>query len=993
MINYPRTHKIIAAVIFFIALGVYVLTLSPTVSFWDCGEFISGAYRLQVVHPPGAPLYQIIGRIFSLFTFGNPQNVAFWVNMLSAVSSAFCVLLTYLITTRLATKIVNPMGLPLAFHQHLSIWGAGAVAALTLAFTDTFWFSAVEAEVYSLSSLFTLLVFWASLKWEENKNSPLHIRWLLFMAFAVGLSIGVHLLNLLVIPAVVFVVYFGLKPYSFWGAVKASAIGIALLLTIQFIIIPYIPALAAYTDLYAVNHWAWNIGTGAWFSLALLGGLIALVLFFSHQKNWFKIHLAVLCLAFVLIGYSSYTLVPIRAAANPPININAPDNAFSFLSYLNREQYGGRALVHGPAFNAPIDSFLQGKAIWRPNENGQYEVVGHETDYRFNKNYMLWFPRIGDVFSGDSQDGYVGWTKLDPNAEPSQAKNLEFFFKYQMLHMYVRYHLWNFAGRQNDVQGHGNAMDGNGVTGFSFIDENIAAPLNGQPKARANNKAANNYYLLPLLLGFAGMFFQAKKDKTSFVALLVLFLFTGFFLCLYLNVPPFEPRERDYVFVGSFQVFSIWVGLGALWLMRFMHTKIAKGIWLGLIVSLCISPLLLISQNWDDHNRSDNYFARDYAANLLQGLAPNSILFVYGDNDTYPLWYLQNVEGLRTDVRVLNANLLGSDWGAFGLQQQQYNSPPIQLSISPHKYQQSKRLLVSIVPPTPNEKPEMHFADALAYIAQDSNNTETLSSGNLRCTLPARSLFLLFETDSSTTGIIYSFDLNSRFLTRADVLLMDILANNPDRPIYFSSRSKKMPLPQLQSWLDYEGLVYRLGNSSSPDWTETSGLTSYNLAPLIKQWQLRGFSSTKNYIDPEAKKIAQHYMDVSAHTIKAYQQELNHEKAGELALLCVDAFELNNFDFNSYAAPLTFVNALYANGQTEKANAYVQQLTQRLMDETTYYQSLKNTIADYSARKEIKISLKGLRQLKDLLNSQQQTQKAQEIEKFLAFFAPKTHTP
>lgn len=970
-----------------------MLTLSPTVSFWDCGEFISGAYRLQVVHPPGAPLYQMLGRIFSLFAFGNAENVAFWVNMLSAVSSAFCVLLAYLITTRLATKIVNPMGLSLAFHQHLSIWGAGAVAALTLAFTDTFWFSAVEAEVYSLSSLFTLLVFWASLKWEENKNNPSHIRWLLFMTFAVGLSIGVHLLNLLVIPAVVFVVYFGLKPYSRWGIIKASVIGVVLLLVIQFVIIPYIPALAAYADRYTANNWAWNIGSGAWLSLALLGGFIALVLFFSRQKKWFKIHLAILCLALVLIGYSSYTLVPIRAAAQPPININGPDNAFSFLSYLNREQYGGRAFVHGPAFNAPIDSVLQGQAIWRPNENGQYEISGYETDYLFNKNYMLWFPRIGDVFSDDSQDGYVGWTKLNPDAEPSQAKNLEFFFKYQMLHMYVRYHLWNFAGRQNDAQGHGNAMDGNGVTGFSFIDENIAAPLNGQPQARADNKAANNYYLLPLLLGFAGMFFQAKKDKTSFASLLILFLFTGFFLCLYLNVPPFEPRERDYVFVGSFQVFSIWVGLGALWLMRFLHTKITKGIWLGLIVSLCISPLLLISQNWDDHNRSENYFARDYAANVLQSLAPNAILFVYGDNDTYPLWYLQNVEGLRTDVRVLNANLLGSDWGAFGLEQQQYNSPPIQLSISPFKYQQNKRLLVSIVPPTPNEKPEMHFADALAHIAQDSSNTEMLSSGNLRCILPARSLFLRFDTDSSTTGIIYSFDLNSRFLTRADVLLMDILTNNPSRPIYFSSRSKKMPLPQLQRWLNYEGLVYHLGNYPHEDWTETSELTSYNLAPLIKQWQLRGFSSAKNYIDPEAKKIAQHYMDVCTHTIATCQQELNPKKAGELALLCVDAFALNNFDFNSYAAPLTFANALYANGQTEKANAYVQQLTQRLMDETTYYQSLKNSIADYSARKEIKISLKGLRQLKDLLNSQQQTQKAQEIEKFLAFFAPKTHTP
>ena len=994
MINYPRTHRIIAWTIFALSLLVYALTLAPTASFWDCGEFIAGSYRLQTVHPPGAPLYQLLGRLFSFFSVGNVQQVAFWVNMLSAVCSAFCVMLTYLIAAKLAPKIVNPMGLPLAFHQHLSIWGAGAVAALTLAFTDTFWFSAVEAEVYALSSCFTMLVLWAALKWEENKSNRYHVRWLLFIAYATGLSIGIHLLNLLVIPAVTLIIYFGLKPYSFWGLVKGSAIGVGLLLIIQFGIIPVIPSLAFVADRFAVNQMGWSAGKGAWLFIGLLASIVILALAISHQKKWHNVQLVFLCLAFVLIGFSSYIIIPVRAAAQPPLNVNHADNAAAFSAYINREQYGSRALAHGPAFNAPIDSFVQGKPQWRMGDDGKYHVVGHTTNYLYNPAYMLWFPRVGDVYSKNSAEGYAGWTGIDPDSVPTQAKNLEFFFKYHLLHMYVRYHLWNFAARQNDLQGHGNALDGNGLTGFSFIDDSIAAPQQGAPPIVANNKANNNYYMLPLLLGIVGLFFQAKRNKEGFWPMLLFFLFTGALLAVYLNIPPFEPRERDYAFVGSFQAFSIWVGLGALWLMRFLHIKVKKGIWLGLIAALCASPAVLISQNWDDHDRSQNYFARDYAVNFLQNLAPNAIVFVQGDNDTYPLWYLQNVEGFRTDVRVINTSLLGTDWAAFDLVRPQYQSAPLKLSISPYQYQQGKMAMVKVVSPNYTQPSTLHFVNALEVLAADSGNTETLSTGNLRCVLPAKKLVLSFSNDSSTTGRLLEMEMTAPFLSRAEVLLIDILANNPDRVVYFSSRNAKNLLPQLQSYWQYEGLVHRLGHYPQPDWKETSGsLSATDFYALVKQWNLRGYSSPKNYIDPEARKLARHYMNICGITTKNLLREGQPQKAAELAAWCIDAIGLNVVEIADYYSPVAFADALYAGGQTQKANEYAQQLTQRLMAEATYYHSLKNTIADYTARKEIKIPLKGLRQLKEVLNSHHQTQKAQEIEKFLIFFAPPKPQP
>lgn len=968
MVSFKRVNTYIAWAVFGISLLVYALTLETTVSFWDCGEFISAAYKLQVTHPPGAPLYQLLGRLFSLFALENPTMVAFWVNMLSAVSGAFCVLLTYLITVLLAKKISLPINFSGSKHQYFSIWAAGIIAAFTLAFSDTFWFSAVEAEVYSLSSLFTMLVFWAALRWDESKNNPYSVRWLLFIALAIGLSIGVHLLNLLVIPAIVCIVYLGATRYSFLNLLKGSGIGVAILLFIQFIIIPGIPFLSALTDKWLVNSFSWNVGSGALLLIFSVITLLTTCIIIFRSASLKGLYYGSLCTAFLLIGYSSYMVVPIRAAAQPSININKPDNPASFVSYINREQYGSRSLVYGPAFNASVTKFKKGKTIWRPDSTGKYGVSNYTTEYEFGSDYMMWFPRMGDVFNESSKDGYVGWTQVDDSKPPTQLKNWEFFFKYQFLHMYVRYHLWNFAGRQNNEQGHGNALDGNSASGFSAVDNLIAAPDRLLPD-NLKSKAKNHYYFLPLLLGFLGLFYHARKSRKSFMPLLVLFLFTGVFLCFYLNVPPFEPRERDYVFVGSFQVFSIWIGFGALAVMRFLQSKWRKGTLIGFLIIIVIVPMQLIGQNWDDHDRSNRSFARDYAYNMLSPLAPNAILLVHGDNDTYPLWYLQNVEGIRTDVRVINANLLGSDWGAFALTQQQGEAMPLQLSISPYAYQQDMLAAAKV-----RAGEAMPLQDVLNYVA-DSNHTIELSSGKLRSTLPTNRFITLDDT----------IEIKQHYTSRADIILLDIISNN-NNPVYFAARSIDRILPALAPHFKNEGLVYRLAKTKYSTEKLKEHTDPQQLAQLIQQWQLSGYNNADIYIDADARKVGRHYHSIIAFSIKQLLNKGMNTEAEKLALLSVENFPVLTSCFSDYKEPLLILEALYKTQQHKAAKEYQNQLSLRLRQDVLYYHSIRNTIAAYSAKQEFPKALRALKQLQAMFVSYNQNQKAEEIEKFLAFF-------
>ncbi len=993
MVKFSRTNNIIGWLVFLAALLVYALTLEPYVSYWDCGEFIAASYKLQVVHPPGAPLFQMLGRLFSLLAFGDETRVAFWVNMLSAVSSAFCVMFTYFITIRIAQKLINPEQLPVTKNKAIVLWGSGIIAALTLTFSDTFWFSAVEAEVYALSSFFTMLVFWAALKYDEAQDNK--TRWLLFIAFAIGLSIGVHLLNLLVVPAVVLVIVMSGKPFQWLRLIWGSALGVIMLLLIQFVIIPKLPQWAADTDRWMVNGFGLSYGWGIVSFFAGISIFIIILLLISHKRQWVALQIGLLCAVFMLVGYSSYLMVPIRAAAKPPVNINAPADAYSFLSYLNRDQYGSRSLLHGPYFNAPIKDFTLGKEAWRPS-GGKYVVTGRENEYEFDPAYTTLFPRMGNTFDGSSQTGYIGWTGVDPSKPPSFAKNLEFFFKYQVLHMYVRYHLWNFAGRQNNRQGHGNSIHGNGVSGIRILDETISASEDNLPSILAKNKGRNFYYLLPLLLGFAGFLFHASPKNYGFWPLFLLFLFTGFFLCLYLNIPPFEPRERDYVFVGSFQVFSVWVGLGALWLAQTLQKRIPKGLWIGLMAAFLAAPCLMAAQNWDDHDRSGRSFTRDFARNYLQSLAPNAILFVYGDNDTYPLWYLQNVEGIRTDVRVVNANLLNTDWAAYELTEKKFDSEPLKLTVSPDKYFYDNFELVKIQA-TGNA---MKLEEGLALLAAPAseNNRHKYSNGRERSKLPASGLYMDLPPEK-TTGMIASNDtmyrvsrfevpFSSSSMFRAELLLLDVIANNFfERPIYFASQSEAENLKQLNRYLRLEGLSYRLAPISYPDSLGYfNRLNTNQMAGILKGFQLAGYNNPKLYIDPDALSAANHYRNLFSLTVEKLMAESDTSTAGQLAAQCNQAFPCSLVDYKYPSPAINFIKAMSRGGHSKEAEQLTVDLISQLMQKAGYYNALKGGIADYEGRTETKKALKALGDLKTMLLQLNQTNKAAEIEKFLGFY-------
>lgn len=993
MVNFSRTNNIIGWLLFLAALLVYALTLEPYVSYWDCGEFIAASYKLQVVHPPGAPLFQMLGRLFSLLSFGDETRVAFWVNMLSATSSALCVMFTYFITIRIAQKLINPAQLPITKNKAIVLWGSGIIAALTLTFSDTFWFSAVEAEVYALSSFFTMLVFWAALKYDDSQdNKP---QWLLFIAFAVGLSIGVHLLNLLVVPAVVLVIVLSGKPFQWLRLLWGSALGVALLLFIQFIVIPKLPQWAADTDRWMVNGFGASYGVGIVLFFAILLIIITILLFISHKKQWAAAQIGLLCMVFILIGYSSYLMVPIRAAAKPPVNINAPADAYSFLSYLNRDQYGSRSLLHGPYFNAPIKDFTLGKEAWRPS-GGKYVVTGRENEYEFDPAYTTFFPRMGNTFDGSSQTGYIGWTGVDPSKPPTFDKNLEFFFKYQVLHMYVRYHLWNFSGRQNNRQGHGNAVHGNGVSGISILDETISAPEENLPAILAQNKGRNFYYLLPLLLGLAGLLFHASPKNYGFWPLFLLFLFTGFFLCLYLNIPPFEPRERDYVFVGSFQVFSIWVGLGALWLAQTLQRRIPKGTWIGLIAAFLAAPCLMAAQNWDDHDRSGRSFTRDFARNYLQSLAPNAILFVYGDNDTYPLWYLQNVEGVRPDVRVVNANLLNTDWAAAELTEKKYDSEPLKLSISPDKYVYDQFELVKIE----NTGNAMELEKALALLAEppSEKNRHKYNNGRERSKLSASGVYfniprekaigMIAPTDTMYRVARFEVPLSSSALFRAELLLLDVIANNfLERPIYFASQSEAENLKQLNRYLRLEGLAYRLTPLQYPDSVGYfNRLNTRQMTGILKDFQLNGYNNPKLYTDPDALSAAFHYRNLYSLTAEKLMAEGDTSTACMLAAQCNQAFPCSMVDYKYPSPAINFIKAMSRGGYQKEAEQLTADLIAQLMQKTVYYNALKGGIADYEGRTEGEKAIKTLGDLKALLLQLNQPQKAAEIEKFLGFY-------
>lgn len=821
IMEYNKLNNLLGWICFVIATATYVLTLEPTASFWDCGEFIAAAYKMQIVHQPGAPLFLMLQNLFSNFAMGNTELIAYWMNIGSAVSSALTILFLFWTITALARKVLTSNNATIDQATIIKIMGAGVVGALAYAFSDTFWFSAVESEVYAMASLCTAIVFWAILKWDAHADEPGADRWLILIAYVMGLSIGVHLLNLLTIPALALVIYFRkTKTPTSKGAIGAMLIGCVVLGLVLWGIIQYLIKAAAYFDYFFVNTLGTGFGAGVLVFVVLLVGGIIYGIIYSIKKSKPRLNLAFLCVAFIIIGYSSFSMILIRAKADPTLNNSDPDNAFSFLSYLNREQYGDDPLLIGPYFDSQLIDIKMGGNTYRKGED-KYEISGQKFDYVYDRE--TFFPRIYSRQDSHVQF-YRSWLNLGPNEQPTFGNNLSFFFNYQVGHMYARYFMWNFAGRQNHEQGHGNYTDGNWISGIKFIDQMRLGGQDSLPEAELSNPSRNTFYFLPLILGIIGALWHFKRNQKDAGIVGLLFFFTGLAIVLYLNQNPLQPRERDYAYAGSFYAFAIWIGLGVIgisdWLQKKLTAKTA-GI-AATAIGLLIAPILMAKEGWDDHDRSTKWTARDLAINYLESCAPNAILFTYGDNDTYPLWYAQEVENIRPDVRVVNLSLLTADWYIRQMKNPVNESAALPITMRNDQFVQGNRDYLRFQ----DYKIEGHVAleDILALLLSDNNEDKfQYPDGTRENFLPTRNFSIAVNKDEVIKNKVVPTEWEDRIddyvtwtynkgaVTKGDLAMFDILVNNNwERPIYFAVTVPTDNYIGLDDYLYTEGFAYRL---------------------------------------------------------------------------------------------------------------------------------------------------------------------------------------
>jgi hypothetical protein len=1029
--TFKKLDIILGWVAFAIAAFTYISTMEPTVSFWDCGEFIACSYKLQIGHPPGAPLFLMIGRLFSLGVA--PENVAYAVNLISALSSAFTILFLFWTISALGKKIVLRDG-DWTPSKSISVLGSSLVGALAYTFSDTFWFSAVEAEVYALSSLLTAIVFWAILRWEQVAEKPGADRWLVFIAYIIGLSIGVHLLNLLAIPAIAFVYYFKMFKPSWKGVVITSVVSVLILGFVQKGVIPGIVEMAGNFELLFVNSMGLSFHLGSavyavilivlivyaifvsqkevfdkWLMLGLLVGIALLVGSFSSMGflaagaiafafvflkviDREVINTGLLCLSVIIIGYSSYAMILVRSNANPPMDENDPENMFAMLSYLNREQYGQQPLAYGPYFNSPLDNqepYKDGEPVYfAEKESGQYIISDDRKSSipNYAKEFSTVFPRMWSQESNHIQ-AYKEWSKykgtpiryktvqgnIETINKPKFSENLRFFFSHQVGWMYWRYFFWNFAGRQNDVQGHGNLLDGNWMSGIGFIDNARLGNQKEVPDALKNNKARNYFYLLPFLLGLVGLFYQFNRDKKDFALVIMLFFFTGLAIILYLNQYPYQPRERDYAYAGSFYAYAIWIGLGVMGLIDLVANKLKlKGPAIAAVITLITLvavPGLMAKDGWDDHDRSGRTTALDFAKMYLDSCAPNSVLFTNGDNDTFPLWYVQEVEGYRTDVRVINLSLLNTDWYINQMRRKAYDSEPAPFTIPEPKYRQGTRDYVPVIDQNKAGK-FVPVKDAVNFMVSDQNMAQ-LSKDRRMNYAPTKLYSLPVDTQkvlqngtvhpSRKNEVLNSIDwkINKNFILKKDLLMLDLLANfNWDIPVYYAITTGNDAYIGLQDYFQIEGLAYRLvpfkaqSQDGQTGWVNTDVMYDN----VINKFKYGNVKNDGVYIDHNILRMCMNLRNNFSRLADALYREGKTEKAITVLDKCVEEMPHKNVPYDYFMLPITEVYLKL--GETEKGKDILSVMHTDIAAELDYYMGMKPKLySDVSAQAQQSISI------------------------------------
>jgi hypothetical protein len=991
--NYSKINNLTGWFCFLVATVSYILTLEPSVSFWDCGEFIASALKMQVVHQPGAPLFLMIQRFFSLFAAGDLTKIAYFMNVGSAVASGATILFLFWTITALAKKLVLKPGEELSSSKLIAIMGSGVVGALAYTYTDSFWFSAVESEVYALSSLFTAIVFWGILKWEAHADEPRADRWLLFIAYIMGLSIGIHLLNLLTIPAMAFVYYFRKtsKPTNI-GILKTFFVGILILAFVQYGIIQYVVSFGAYFDLFFVNTLGLGFGTGVlFFAILLIGGLVLGIRYsIKHQKK--VLNLALLSTALIIFGYGSFAMIIIRAKANVNLNNSDPDNAFSFLGYLNREQYGDRPLLFGPNYNSQKVNLTEGKTLYRKGAD-KYEVAGKKTDYEYDR--ITPFPRM---YSDD--DRHVAYYKdmmgFDDSHFPSLFDNIGFLFKYQIGNMYMRYFMWNFVGRQNDDQGQGSLYEGQWLSGIKPIDAIMLGNQSHLPPSIVDSNAYNRFFFLPLILGLIGAVWHFKRNQKDAGIVGLLFFFTGIAIVLYLNQKPLEPRERDYAYAGSFYAFAIWIGLGVLALQDWLFKKITpkNGAIAATAVGLLCAPVIMAEQGWDDHNRSTKMVAHDIAVDYLQSCAPNAILFTYGDNDTYPLWYAQEVENIRPDIRLVNLSLFDTDWYLNGMRRKQNESAPLPITMKESQYVQGVRDVMYYQ--DANIAGPVELKDIVDILLSDNDEDKVpLQNGTKENFIPTKNFKLTVNpAEVISTGTVSAAEAgkivpalewkyNKGYVTKGTLAMFDILAHNQwKRPIYFASTVPSEQFNGLDNYLYTEGLAMRLlplkadsAASSRQDLVNTPVL--YNNIMNKFKW---GNIKTATYLDQQSSDDVSIFANLFNTSVSSLIKEGKIDEAKKIVEKYYQVMPDRFYGMRSMMGTYFMAENLYILGETARANALIEKSATYIQKELTYLADVSESKNRFVGGQNVQLGMSFLNQMAHTAEQHKQTKLSQNLK-------------